>query len=646
MADNPTCGAPHTAKLHMSGFKQDRLVMDIKTCQETDSVSAVFTRSFNRPSSSKPFRSRQLCSTASSDGARSGVLGVSFDPEMMWVDSGGGVELPSIVEHEESLNQHLTEKSLKARYRKLASVLLAASVFQLSNSPWIEQRLELEHIYLPPPVNKDLQQWCPRIHCTLESNQDRRLQSDNIAALGVLVMELEANGKASWSAGEADEVSGKGSNISRLTRILGDSEWQSDVDDKYRQIAKACLEFNTLVDTLDQPRISADRKGLAIIYKKILVPLYDQLVDSFEECADLFDDILGPGRPLAPPVSKPLAVGERPILFDDEDDTPSEQEKCFNRKKSKAFLEDLGPLAAFIKSIRPEKPQLAQKRHPRIRIAVLDSGVSKEIALINGAIATKHINSSKSKSFVDAEDSWQQDTHGHGSQMVQLLLRTAPTAEIYVGKICTGKTVEAGYMNRIAKAIDWAVNECDVHIISMSFAYEEDNAMIDAALANAIRRDKLIFAAASNKGGLKGRARPARRDGVICIHATDTLGNKGKMNPSPLDRADNFATFGVAVPLRWGGDDIYKSGTSYAVPIAVGFAVMAIEFTTHKCTNIPRHKRDAVYQKRGMEAIFRKMAESRDGYDFIHPTRIWENWGTPPADGEAARTIGEALRYL
>ncbi|KAF5538050.1 extracellular serine protease [Fusarium phyllophilum] len=644
MADNPTCEAPHTAKLHMSGFKQDRLVMNIKTCQETDPISTVFTRSFDRPSSSKVFHSRQLCSTASSDGATSDVLHVAFDSERMWVDDAGGRgELSSIFEHEESLHQHLTkEKGLKAKYRKLASVLLAASVFQLSNSPWIEQHLELEHIFLPSSVNKGLEQWCPRIHCNLESKQDRRLQSDNIAALGVLVMELEAGRKASWTPGEKDEASRGGSNISRLTRILKDPDWLEDVDDPYRQIAKTCLEFNSLVENLDQPRISADRKGLAIIYKKILVPLFDRLVDSFKGSADLFDDMLGSGRPLAPPVSKPLAVEEKVILFDDEDATPNKQEQ----EKSKEFLKELDPLVAYIKAIRSEKRQIVREQHPRIRIAVLDSGVSEDITLISGAMKANCINSSKSKSFVDAEDSWKQDSHGHGSQMVQLLLRTAPTAEIYVGKICTGKEVEAGCMNRIAEAIDWAVDECDVHIISMSFAYEQDNAMIDAALAKAINRDKLIFAAVSNRGGLQGRARPARRDGVICIHATDALGNKGRMNPSPLDRADNFATFGVAVPLRWEGTDIYKSGTSYAVPIAVGFAVMAIEFATHKCRKISPHKQKALYQKRGIEALFRKMAERRDGYDFIFPTRLWEEWGSTVTDAQTARTIEETLGYL
>ncbi|KAF4944318.1 hypothetical protein FGADI_12772 [Fusarium gaditjirri] len=476
MSDNPACGNPHRAKLCLSGFKQDRLLMDIETCKEADWISAVFTSE------------------------RSDVLRVAFNSEIMWVDDAGGeIELPRIAEREESLNYHLTnERHLALKYRRLASVFLAASVFQLINSPWIEQHLDLEHIFLTPPSDKHVEQWFPRIHCALASKDDRRLQSESIAALGVLVMELKANRCASWTFQEDNDLS------------------------------------------RDEPSFS------------------HRLADGFGKLLPLFGDMFGPGRSLAPPVSKPSAVAERPILFDDEDATPSQKE----RDESKEFLNRLSPLFRYIKGLR--KSHIAQKHHPRIRIAVLDFGVDMGIQLISQAIKTHHINGSKSKSFVGPEGSWQQDSHGHGSHMAQPLIKTAPTAEIYILKICTGKTVEPGYMKGIAEAIDWATDVCDADILSMSFAYQEDDALIDAALGTAICRNKLISAAASNNGGLEPRARPARREGVICIHATDALGNKGRINPSPLDRADNFATLGVAVPLRWAGTDIYKSGTSYA----------------------------------------------------------------------------------
>ncbi|KAF9772458.1 hypothetical protein IL306_009843 [Fusarium sp. DS 682] len=200
-----------------------------------------------------------------------------------------------------------------------------------------------------------------------------------------------------------------------------------------------------------------------------------------------------------------------------------------------------------------------------------------------------------------------------------------------------------------AQAIDWATNECNAHIISISFGYEDDDYLIEMALQKAIHSGKLIIAAASNNGGISGRTRPARREGVLCIHATDGKGNKGKMNPSPLSKSDNFATLSVAVPLTWKGAAVWKSGTSFSVPIAVGFAADVLEFALYKCRNIAPHKLKILYQKRGMEAIFRKMAEERDGYDFIHPCRLWEDWedcGDAAAKAKTARIIEEILGYL
>ena len=197
----------------------------------------------------------------------------------------------------------------------------------------------------------------------------------------------------------------------------------------------------------------------------------------------------------------------------------------------------------------------------------------------------------------------------------------------------------------LAQAIDWAVNECDAHIISMSFGLENEKYLIGEALDNAIKAEKLIIAAASNNGGLSGRTRPARREDVICIHATDGKGNKSGTSPSPLANRDNFATLGVAVPLRLKGSDVLKSGTSFAVPIAVGFAASVLEFAKYKCTNPEPRKLKILHRNQGMQAIFRKMAESRDGYDFIHPVRLWKGYDWEDARGEqqAAKAIDDIM---
>jgi hypothetical protein len=187
----------------------------------------------------------------------------------------------------------------------------------------------------------------------------------------------------------------------------------------------------------------------------------------------------------------------------------------------------------------------------------------------------------------------------------------------------------------------WAVDKCDADIISISFGFEDKNLWIDEAIDYAIGKGKLIIAAASNNGGLSGRSRPARRECVICIHATDGKGNKGSMNPSPLRNKDNFATLGVGVPSRWKGEECWKSGTSFAVPIAVGFAANILEFARYKCPNLNTRDLEMLHKKEGMQAIFRMMAEERDDYDFIHPNRLWKG-----EEENAAQSIEKIIKEI
>lgn len=183
----------------------------------------------------------------------------------------------------------------------------------------------------------------------------------------------------------------------------------------------------------------------------------------------------------------------------------------------------------------------------------------------------------------------------------------------------------------------------------MSFGFEEEHELIDNALDDALKAGKLVFAAASDHGGLSGRARPARYEGVICMHATDGKGNKGSMNPTPLANMDNFATLGVAVPSRWKFQDVWKTGTSFATPIAAGLAADILEFANYKCTSLKPRKRKILHQKRGMQAIFREMVERRDGYDFIYPMRLWKDWGATGdfrAEREAVTIIENIMQDL
>jgi hypothetical protein len=113
-------------------------------------------------------------------------------------------------------------------------------------------------------------------------------------------------------------------------------------------------------------------------------------------------------------------------------------------------MSDLRPFFKRIKDLYPTSSRIHFPIHEKVRIAVLDSGVNEEDdTMIWQAIKTGRI-SSKSKSFVGRPGDWMRDTYGHGTHVTRLLLESAPAAEIYVAKICTGKAINNEAMPGIA----------------------------------------------------------------------------------------------------------------------------------------------------------------------------------------------------
>ncbi|SPN98624.1 uncharacterized protein DNG_01669 [Cephalotrichum gorgonifer] len=639
MGNSAICGSPHETKLHLSGFKRGQLRMDIRTCRETGpgSVYALFTRSPEEPEiSSSPFDFSHLCSNS----LEKEKLQFSFNSQGMWEQAlDNSAELDHTFhfsgESYSPLDELLTyEDPLKLKYRELTAVLLASSLFQLSDSPWIERQFGPDTILVPPPDNKRIHQWCPQVVCDLSPKQNITRQGDSIAAFGVLLLEIEADRKVPWTEEDHDWDSGERSNHVRLCRAL--RLLKDFVGDNYRHAAKACLEYDKLVEMLDHRDIKPDRKGLAVIYKCILEPLIRQLVINFSGIVPLFKEMVGPWHRFAPRKIIPASrTAKEVFLFDDDESSRRPDEQASAQK----FLNNLEPFFREIMCLRNPQDSLANlSDHERIRIAVLDSGVDHEDPMIRVAAQTKRIK--VRKSFISQD--WQ-DYYGHGTHVTRLLLKTAPSAEIYVGKICDNKVMNEESMSGIAKAIDWAVDEWDAHIISLSFGFQDENDLVEEAVQRAVDKNKLIFAAASNEGGVTGRARPARHRDVICIHSSDGKGNKGGMNPTPVRNADNFATLGVAVPSKWKRAEVWKSGTSFATPIAAGFAANVLEFSNYMCADIRPMKRKLLHRKAGMEAIFQNMAEKRDEYDFVYPLRLWQEGKSRE---EVARVIEDILRDI
>lgn len=85
-----------------------------------------------------------------------------------------------------------------------------------------------------------------------------------------------------------------------------------------------------------------------------------------------------------------------------------------------------------------------------------------------------------------------------------------------------------------------AVDDWGVDIISMSFVYPTNQidgyGELEVAILCAHSKNVLVFAAASNSGVNLDRAYPARDTHVICVHETDSDGNRSRFSPTALAR--------------------------------------------------------------------------------------------------------------
>ncbi|KAJ5986356.1 hypothetical protein N7451_010721 [Penicillium sp. IBT 35674x] len=300
-------------------------------------------------------------------------------------------------------------------------------------------------------------------------------------------------------------------------------------------------------------------------------------------------------------------------FFDDE--TISEDhsmEACINYRNWRRMFKDV-----YEKYI-PRPPKVP------VKIAIFDTGVDQTHPDVDACIEQiKGRYNWTNEKFPELID----DYNGHGTFTTSLLLEYCPDAEIYIAKISDGKPVGPGI---IAKALDYAVNEWKVNIISMSFGFRsrdvEGYEELERAIHNAYSAHVLLFAAASNSGANLDRAYPARDENVICINSTDANGNRSPFSPTALANALNLATVGEAVesawPMRYCDPPSglkHKSGTSYATPIAVGIAGFLLQYARlyilEDAQLLQRHAK--------MKAVLRKIAEkslesrARDDYHFI-----------------------------
>jgi hypothetical protein len=197
-----------------------------------------------------------------------------------------------------------------------------------------------------------------------------------------------------------------------------------------------------------------------------------------------------------------------------------------------------------------------------VRVAVLDTGVAAHPAFQSTVRALDLVGMSGDPAALN----------GHGTAVASLIIGNgsltpgvAPGAEILSVRVADDSGRSDSFL--LARGIMAAV-DAGASLINISMGGSGRSAVLEQAVAHALERGVLIFAAAGNNGS--GQIHyPAAYDGVIAVGSVDARGNH--LEFSNNGRALDVSAPGYAINAAWPGDKVAAvSGTSFSTPIVVG----------------------------------------------------------------------------
>jgi subtilisin family serine protease len=284
--------------------------------------------------------------------------------------------------------------------------------------------------------------------------------------------------------------------------------------------------------------------------------------------------------------------------------------------------------------------------YPRIRIAILDTGIEFDHADTRPKLVTEHHARIKECKSFESSSNAGIDTNGHGTHVAMLALRTFPNADLYIAKVSA--TRKDFSKSAVIRALKWAASK-QVDIINMSFGWTHiDTDELESTLSEVRGKGILLFAATSNDGLRKAVdiAYPANSRDVIGIDCANGAGvSTEDFNPpsNTMNRATwRFTAPGEAVESAFPTTRMSKtgferlSGTSMASAVAAGVAAMVLAFARQPPLSYAPTIQELLKKPEAMCYVFNDcLSDSKDDqkpFRFLVPRKLFE--GRSDDDGD------------
>jgi hypothetical protein len=286
-------------------------------------------------------------------------------------------------------------------------------------------------------------------------------------------------------------------------------------------------------------------------------------------------------------------------------------------------------------------------RYPPVRIAVLDSGIDFE----KMTDYRTYIVKKEALNFVDGNNHREalKDSYGHGTAVAYQIIRTCPTAKLYIGKVVEEKIVRVVngvevkepevVKSAVARAIRHAADPKGwrVDIINMSFGWDGFDNEVSKALQYAKANGVLLFASTSNYGTMKGGRilYPGWADEVICVDAAKGDGELAGFNPSTELNQKDVRLVAPGLGLVSPTSSKVWDGTSLACPILVGMAAWILEFARQTPLDGAPSVAEYLKERQAMADVLRAMSvrKGADKFYFLNADKLLTAGGRDGGNG-------------